>query len=154
LDYEKEIIRDFYAVRTDRSNRAFAKVNPDDLVKYFNAFNKTFSFLLSEKFTLKATYHISSNIGAVIGISIGDDNSRKQLTEDSQLQVLNFVKSKQIKKSDTLKILNEDKVKIYNESEFFIIKSNHFKDWTVRQAIKDAKEEISLFIKNLSPTDV
>ena len=33
-----------------------------------------------------------------------------------------------------------------------VIKSNYFKDWTVRQAIKDANEEIKIFTKEIATT--
>jgi hypothetical protein len=50
-------------------------------------------------------------------------------------------------------MLNEDKVKIYDDNIFYIIKSNYFKDWTERQAMKDANEEIGLLVKNLPGKD-
>jgi hypothetical protein len=51
--------------------------------------------------------------------------------------------------ADALNVLNEGKVKLYEENKIYIIKSNQFKDWTVRQAIKDAREEVNQFIKQL-----
>lgn len=152
LDYEKEIIREFYQVKVLRAEAHLSKVKGDDIDSYFTAFKETFSLILSKENSLNASYHISSNFGTVVCFSIVDKTETLHLKENRDLKILNFVKSKQLKKSDSLKILFEDKVKIYDKDKFYIIKSNQFKDWTVRQAIKDAKEEIELFINHLSPT--
>ena len=71
--------------------------------------------------------------------------------QDNALQVLQFVKNKQLNETD--KLLKEEKIKIYDPpSHFYLIKSNQFKDWTRRQAIKDAKEEIGELLSNLPDT--
>ena len=45
-------------------------------------------------------------------------------------------------------MLSEEKIKIYEDGCFYLVKSNYFKDWTVRQAINDANEEIGLIMKD------
>lgn len=152
LDYERELVKEFYQIRVQRAEAKQSKVKVEDIFSYYKAFKETFSLILSKENSLKASYHISSNVGTVICFSIVDNHESFQLKENHDLEILNFVKSKQIKKSDSLKILFEEKVKIYDNDKFYIIKSNQFKDWTIRQAIKDAKEEIELFINHLSPT--
>lgn len=149
LDYEKEIIREFYQVRVERAGKEQERVRQEDIQKYFNAFTDTFSLILASDNTLQANYHISPNIGAVICISIVSNHQQQSLTEDTNLHILNFVKAKQLQEAEALKILNEDKVKLYEKDRLYIIKSNYFKDWTVRQAIKDAREEIAQFMKHL-----
>jgi type I restriction-modification system DNA methylase subunit len=147
LDYEKEIIREFYQVNVDRANPELQIVTIKDIQEYFSTFTDTFSLVLSPKHSLTASYFISTNVGAVIKISIVDKEQSLKLKSDSNLQILNFVKSKQLTETD--KLLREEKVKIYEQKYFYIIKSNQFKDWTKRQAIKDAKEEIEMFVKHL-----
>ena len=149
LDYEKEIIKEFYQIRVQRAEAKQSKVKAEDILSYHKAFKETFSLILSKQNSLNASYHISSNFGTVICFSIVDKTETLHLKENRDLKILNFVKSNQLKKSDSLKILFEDKVKIYDKDKFYIIKSNQFKDWTVRQAIRDAKEEIELFINHL-----
>lgn len=90
-------------------------------------------------------------MGAVICFAIVSNKEATEPERNPNFEILNFVKSKQLRKSDSLKILFEEKVKIYDNDKFYIIKSNRFKDWTVRQAIRDAKEEMELFINQLSP---
>ena len=151
VEYEKEIIREFYDVRVKREGKKESIVRPGDIVQYFEAFKESYSLLLAKDKTLNATYHISKNMGAVICIAINEKSEEQTLERDTKLDILNLVKSKQFASSDSLKILFEEKVKIYDKerSKFYIIKSNQFKDWTVRQAMKDAKEEIDAFIKYL-----
>lgn len=154
VEYEKEIIREFYNVRVKREGKKESIVRSGDIARYFEAFKDAYSLLLAKDKTLNGTYHISPNMGAVICISIKEKSDERPLERNAELNILNLVKSKHLASADSLKVLFEEKVKIYNkeESKFYIIKSNQFKDWTVRQAIKDAKEEIDAFIKYLPIT--
>lgn len=146
-DYEKEIINEFYQVRVERANDKLKFVQPRDIQTYFEAFKESFELILSDNHTLNASYSISSNIGAIIKISIVEKTAGKNLERDNTLQVLQFVKNKQL--SETDKLLKEEKIKLYEPTHFYLIKSNQFKDWTKRQAFKDAKEEIDLLFSNL-----
>ena len=85
----------------------------------------------------------------MVCFTIVDEKDEYKPTEDKTLEILHFVKNKQITGADRDKILNEDKVQIYDNEFMYIIKSNQFKDWTVRQAMKDAKEEIGLLMSKL-----
>ena len=97
-----------------------------------------------------ASYQISPSIGAIICISIVNKISKNEVIyEDHDLSLLRLVKSNQLGKVDASKILYEEKVKIYDKDKFYIIKSNQFRDWTVRQAMRDAREEMELFLKQL-----
>lgn len=149
-DYEKEIINEFYQVKVSRASDKLKFVQPRDIQTYFEAFRESFELILSDNNTLNASYSISLNIGAIIKISIVEKASGKELEQDNTLQVLQFVKSKQL--SETDKLLKEEKIKLYEPTHFYIIKSNQFKDWTKRQAFKDAKEEIDLLFSNLPDT--
>ncbi|MDB5032679.1 N-6 DNA methylase [Mucilaginibacter sp.] len=149
LDYEKEIINEFYQIRVERANNSRSVANHKDIENYIANFKKTFSLILSDAHTLNFSYHISSNFGAIISASIVPVNKVSTIAVDENLKILNFVKSKQMQNADALNVLNEGKVKLYEENKIYIIKSNQFKDWTVRQAIKDAREEVSQFIKQL-----
>lgn len=151
--YEKEIIKEFYEVNVDREGVEASFVRAKDIERYYNSFKEAFSLILSDDNILNASYHISKNLGAVISFSIIEKNSGIEFKADTSLSILNFVKSKQMNAADSLKVLFEGKVKLYDNNHFYIIKSNQFKDWTVRQAIKDAKEEINLFINKLSLVD-
>lgn len=148
--YEKEIVKEFYDVKVNRANSISARLRIRDLEQYFEIFQDAFSLILSNENKLVARYNISSNLGAIIAFSIVSSNNQSEdLQLDSSMDLLHFVKSKQLTSSDSTKILFEEKVKIYNKDTFYIIKSNQFKDWTARQAMKDAKEEIGLFINQL-----
>ena len=149
IDYEKEIIKEFYAVNVERAIDSL--VRQKDIENYFSAFKETFLLMFHQDYSLNAVYSISANIGAIIKISIVNKKDECGLGQDNALQVLQFVKNKQLNETD--KLLKEEKIKIYDPpSHFYLIKSNQFKDWTRRQAIKDAKEEIGELLSNLPDT--
>lgn len=147
-EYEKEIIREFYQIKVERTGiKRF--VNQSDIKNYISKFSEVFELMLDDNSKLVASYRISANIGAIIRFTIVDSDRIQGPTEDNTLEVLNFVKKKQLQKADISKIINEDKVKLYEDKFFYLIKSNLFKDWTIRQATKDAKEELGLMLSNL-----
>lgn len=151
VDYEKEIIREFYDVRVNRAGKEQSRLRPGDMQTYFESFKDAYSLMLANEKTLNATYHISRNMGAVICFSIAEKSQEQAVARDANLDILHLVKKKQLSSADSLNVLFEQKVKRYDKEQgkFYIIKSNHFKDWTVRQAMKDAKEEIHSFIHHL-----
>lgn len=146
-DYEKEIINEFYQIKVERASDKLKFVQLKDIKVYFEAFKESFELILSTNHTLNASYYISPNIGAIVKFSIVERNSEKKLEQDNTLQILKFVKNKQLNETD--KLLREEKIKLYEHTHFYLIKSNQFKDWTKRQAYKDAKEEIDLLFSNL-----
>jgi len=149
LEYEKEMIREFYQVNVEREGEI---VRQDDLQQYVDKFRNVFSFILAEHLALNVTYRISSNLGAYVGFTIVKKEEmipEVKLDRTTDRQLLDIVKQKQLSQTLFSRRLNEDKVKIYNENKFFIIKSNYFKDWTVRQAMNDANEEIGLIMQDL-----
>ncbi|ASB50342.1 HsdM family class I SAM-dependent methyltransferase [Alkalitalea saponilacus] len=150
-DYEKEIINEFYQIKVERASDKLRVVQQKDIQAYFEAFKESFELILSPNRTLNASFYISSNIGAIIKISIIEKTFAKGLEQDNTLQVLHFVKNKQL--NETEKLLREEKIKLYEPTHFYLIKSNQFKDWTRRQAYKDAKEEIDLLFSNLPDTN-
>ncbi|CAD5283214.1 MULTISPECIES: class I SAM-dependent DNA methyltransferase [unclassified Imperialibacter] len=154
VDYEKEIIREFYDVRVNRAGKKESLVRFNDLLAFFESFKDAYSLMLADDRTLNASYHLSTNMGAVICFSIVERSEEQALEKDTTLDILHLVKNKQLSNTDSLKVLFEEKVKIYDKEQgkFYIIKSNQFKDWTVRQAMKDAKEEIDAFIRYLPTT--
>ncbi len=148
--YEKEIIKEFYQINVERAFEKLKFVQPKDFKEYFQTFKETFELVLSPNHTLNASFSISQNIGAIIKISIEKKTAEKALEQDNTMQVLQFVKNRQLTETD--KLLKEEKVKLYESTHFYLIKSNQFKDWTIRQALKDAKEEIDLLFSKLPET--
>jgi len=124
------------------------EVKFDDLQEYVDKFRDVFSFILDETLTLNAEYYIQ-NIGTVVSFSIVSKENFVKKVKKSKLNILDIVKRSQLKKSYLSKAIKEEKVKIYTEENFNIIKSKYFKDWTVRQAMKDANEEIGLIVRKL-----
>ncbi len=149
LDFEKEIIREFYQINVERKNEL---VNPTDIKIYVEQFRESYQLMIKENLRLQASYLISQNIGSVIKFDIIDKqnyNSKIVKGAFSQKKVLQLIKNKQIENEIFEGYINEEKVKIYDNKSFYIIKSNQFKDWTKRQAMDDAKEEIHEILKKL-----
>jgi hypothetical protein len=149
LEFEKEMIREFYQVHVEREGDV---VTPDDLQYYVDKFRDVFSFILADHLALNASYRISSNLGAYLSFTIvPQTNMIPEIQGDKTeaRQLLDIVKNQQLSQTLFSHRLNEDKVKIYTDTTFFIIKSNYFKDWTMRQAMLDANEEIGLIMKEL-----
>lgn len=152
-EYEKEIIREFYQINVERTEKNEKFVRSSDIENYSKKFAEVFSLMLEENSKLVATKYHTANVGTAICFTIINQNDESSLEEDKTLEILHFVKKKQIGQADVSKILNEEKIKIYDGKFIYIIKSNLFKDWTTRQAIKDANEEIGLLLSQLPATN-
>jgi hypothetical protein len=147
VDSEKEMIREFYEVNiADKGNK---EVTKPDLENYIKTFKEVFETVLNHDLVLQAKYRISPNLGAAVSFEIVKKDAVVKIKEDKNLDFLNLVKQKQVKEEEMTKILSEEKVKIYYNDKFYIIKSKLFKDWTKRQAKLDAQEEVGLMLKQL-----
>jgi hypothetical protein len=146
LEFEKEIIREFYQINVERRKDV---VKENDIHNYVNRFRQNFKLVLDPVYDLNAFYYLSHHIGAAVCFQIVKKEDFIPGIARKEIKILNIVKKSQLQQSFTARVINEDKVKIYDENKFYIIKSNYFKDWTARQAIRDANEEIGLLFKNL-----
>lgn len=151
-EYEKEIIREFYQTNVERTEKN-SVVRDTDIEKYIEKFASLFENMLVDNTKLYTSYKISPNVGAIVCFRLTNDKEFQKPIINNSLQILNFVKRQQLKEADISKILNEDKVKIYDDKSLYVIKSNLFKDWTIRQAIKDANEELSQLLSKLPDND-
>jgi hypothetical protein len=66
------------------------------------------------------TFRISANIGAIIRFTIVASDKIQEPSEDNTLEILNFVKKKQLQKADISKIINEDKVNFMRINSSFL----------------------------------
>ncbi len=146
LDFEKEIIREFYQVNVERKKHP---VKVEDLQNYLDRFRENFALVLDKKYRVNARYRISPHIGAALCIQLVEKDAYIPEVVRDNVSLLDIVKQQQLGQSFTSRMLNEDKVKIYEKDRFYIVKSRYFKDWTPWQAIKDANEEIGLLFKHL-----
>ncbi len=146
LEFEREIIREFYQINVERKKDT---VKPPDVQGYIDTFRGNFDLVLDPKYRINAVYTISPHMGAVVCFQIVEKADFLPNASPGDINLLNMVKKTQLQQCFTSRMLNEDKVKIYDHHLFYIIKSNYFKDWTRRQAGKDANEEIGLLFKNL-----
>lgn len=149
LEFEKEMIRDFYQVNIDKKNQI---VRYNDIQIYVDKFRENYQLVLKKDLTINASFLFSLNIGTILKFDIVKKKffkSKVQQGNLSQRKILNLVKEKQIQHEMLNGYINEDKVKLYDDLSFYLIKSNQHKDWTRRRAIEDANEEIHFFISKL-----
>ncbi len=151
-EYEKQRIRDFFNIKK-RRYRAVPIVNKIDFNRYSCRFREVFKFILRDDKFLNIEAFYSPTVGAGIVFSIVDISLANEdilIKRDSDLAkiIINITK-RQLKKSEKEKLLKQDKLKLYGENNFTILKSNYYDDWTETEAIKDANEEIELFVRSL-----
>ena len=148
LTFEKELIREFYQVNVERKNE---DATPNDLQIYADKFRTMYQRVLKNDIKLNA-YYKSSYLGMVLYfkiVPVGEYKKQISLGDIQDKKLLTYIKNKQLQNRVKTNMLNEDKVKIYEENEFFIIKSKYLKDWTLYQAIEDANEEIHELLNKL-----
>ncbi len=149
LEFEKEAIREFYQINVEKKNKL---VDRTEIQTYVDKFREVYQLVMKDNLRLNASSIISTNIGTVVKFAVVYDNEFEPevtFNDFDSRKVLQLVKEKQIQQEMLSGYINEDKVKIYNDKSFYIIKSNQFKDWTKRQAMEDANEEVQAILKKL-----
>jgi hypothetical protein len=149
LEFEKEIIREFYQINIERKNTLVKKT---DIQIYVSKFRESYQLMMKDDLRLNASFILSSNIGVILKFEIvSTTNFIENLTLGKSIdrQVLQLVKEKQLEEEQLKGYIYEEKVKFYKGESFYIVKSNQFKDWTKKQAMDDAREEIYEMIKKL-----
>ncbi len=149
LEFEKDIIREFYQINVERKND---NVKLADIKTYINKFREVYQLMVKDDLRLNASFIKSNNIGTIIKFDIVNEKSFTPEVKQGgfeQKKVLQLVKDYHIQQEMLNGYINEEKVKIYDDKSFYIIKSNQFKDWTKRQATEDANEETREMMKKM-----
>lgn len=147
LEFEKETVREFYDIHVNRKD---AQVREQDLVEYTQKFKSVFELMLADPLTLCCEYKISRQFGAFVCFKIVEKGSNVIAIKRSNMEdetVFHTIKQAQLVEAFGSNRLNELPTRIYTPEHFFLIKSHFFKDWTVRQAIEDANEEVKIMIQ-------
>lgn len=149
-DYEKAVVNEFFEINYNKKD---AKVSQADILSYGEKFSSIFSLMLKNDTPILVDTSISINLGAVVAFTL--NNKGNENIKDKSIDVLQVVKRIQTNNSYFSSILSEEKVKYYDKTinRFYIVKSNRFRDWTERQAIEDANEEIRDIINYLKRND-
>ncbi len=151
-DFEKQRIRDFYFVNERRCGGS-ELVGESDFSKYVSRFRNVFDFILKEDKFLNAEAYYSTNLGAGLKFTLVDNKSKKTQVDvsisESLRQTIRSISMETLGGEKEKALLKQDKVKLYDDESFTIIKSNNIKDWTETAAINDANEEIGLFVQSL-----
>lgn len=144
---DKLLIKDFYLNNYFRKNDDVKKT---DLQLYVDAFRAIFNFILNESKYLNAKYKIGYDFGAILCFEIVDIKfAKEEVYENLQIDYFEIIKRKTISDHISSFFLKENKVKIYDKNRFYIFKTTKFSEWTEKKAVNDAKEEISVIMKDL-----
>ncbi len=152
LDFEKETVREFYDIHVHRKD---AHANEQDLAAYAQKFKSVFELMLAEHLTLCCEYKISRQFGAFVCFKIVENGSNIPALKKSSMEdeaIFHAIKQAQLEDAFGSNRLNELPTRVYTSERFFLIKSNFFKDWTIRQAIEDANEEVKIMIQETQTT--
>jgi len=152
LDFEKETIREFYDIHVHRKD---VHATEQDLAAYAQKFKSVFELMLAEHLTLCCEYKISHQFGAFVCFKIVEKGSNVPAIKKSSIEdeaVFHAIKQAQLEDAFGSNRLNELPTRVYTSERFFLIKSNFFKDWTIRQAIEDANEEVKTMIQETQTT--
>jgi hypothetical protein len=150
-EFEKQKIRDFFKIK-ERENSKQDQVNDSDLKDYIEGFKNTFSFILKDDKFVAAKAFRASTLGAAVVFTLEDKKIRNDVVIQPAPDIVNVIKQikkRQLSTTEKTNLLKQDKIKFYTENSFCIVKSNNFIDWTKSTAIKDANEEVALFIQSL-----
>ncbi|MBK8566082.1 MAG: hypothetical protein IPN76_22750 [Saprospiraceae bacterium] len=144
---KKKPFREFYDIHVHRKD---AQVTERDLEAYAQKFKSVFELMLAEHLTLCCEYKVSRQFGAFVCFRIVEKGSKVAAIKRSSIEdstVFHAIKQTQLEDAYGSNRLNELPTRIYTSECFYLIKSHFFKDWTVRQAIADANEEVKTMIQ-------
>jgi hypothetical protein len=145
--YEKMQISDYYNLQNRRRR---SLVTEKDFDEYIGEFQNSFSFLIKEGYTLNTEDYICDFLGALIKFSFSKEKVMPQHNRSKSLKkLIEIIQRDKLRIVDIKSMLEEKKVKIYNENRLIIYKSNHLRDWTRTEAMNDVKEEIGVIYNHL-----
>ncbi len=145
--YEKMQILDYHKLQNRRRS---SSVTEEDFDEYIDEFQDSFSFLIKEGYTLNAECYTSDFLGALIKFSFSKEKKTPQHNLSKSLKkLIDITQKDKLMEIDIKSILKEKKEKIYDENSLIIYKSNHLRDWTRTEAMKDVREEIRVIYSHL-----
>jgi hypothetical protein len=145
--YEKMQILDYYKLQNRRRK---SLVTGEDFDEYIDEFQDSFIFLIKEGYALNAECYTSDFLGALIKFSFSKEKKTTQHNLSKSLKkLIDITQRDKLMEIDIKSILEEKKVKIYDENSIIIYKSNHLRDWTRTEAMNDVKEEIGVVYSHL-----
>jgi len=145
--YEKIQILDYYKLQNRRRE---SLVKEEDFDEYIAEFQDSFSFLIKEGYRLNAECYTSDFLGALIKFNFSKEKEMSQHDRSKSLKkLIEIIQRYELIKVNIKSMLEEKKVKIYDENSLIIYKSNHLRDWTRTEAMNDVKEEIGVIYSHL-----
>ncbi len=147
LDYKDyRTIEDFYEV----CNRKSKMVKKSDIELYIDEFKKGYAPFIEQNKFLIFKFYFSEFIGSILKLTISDkEDIPFEFVRSNYDKFLGVILKYQISQDSQDMLISESKKKFYDKNDFYIFKSNNFKDWTQSKAIDDVSEEIGLIYSKL-----
>jgi hypothetical protein len=144
--YERQQIRDYYKLQKRKRKNL---VNEKDMNEYVNEFVDSFSPFMEEGYVLNAECYICDFLGSLVKFNFSNEKTENNFKSSDLKKLLGIIQYAKIEEIDQKNILQERKIRIYDNNLLYLYKSNHLKDWTRIEALDDVKRELGIIYKNL-----
>ncbi len=124
-------------------------VTDDEISEYCKEFSETFHPFLKDELHINAAFYVSDFFGTMVEFTISKTKFKIVLSDERLKPFIRIIEQNQVRTYDRTKIFKEEKNTFYDAERLYIYKSNRPKDWTRFMAIKDANEEIGLFLQKV-----
>jgi len=124
-------------------------VTGDEISEYCKEFGETFHPFLRDELCINAAYYVSGFFGTMVEFTISKTKCKIVLSDERLKPFIHIIEQNQVRAYDRTKIFKEEKNAFYDAERLYIYKSNRPKDWTRFMAIKDANEEVGLFLQKV-----
>jgi type I restriction-modification system DNA methylase subunit len=122
-------------------------VTGQEISEYCKEFSETFHPFLKDDLYVNAAFYISDFFGTMVQFTISKIQSQIVSSDEKLKPFIRIIEQNQVRTYDRTRIFKEEKNTFYDAERLYIYKSNRPKDWTRFMAIKDANEEIGLFLQ-------
>jgi type I restriction-modification system DNA methylase subunit len=124
-------------------------VKGDEISEYCKEFSETFHPFLKDDLCINAAFYISDFFGTMVQFTISETKCQIVSSDEKLKPFIRIIEQNQVKTYDRTRIFKEEKSTFYDAEKLYVYKSNRSKDWTRFMAIKDANEEIGLFLQKV-----
>jgi type I restriction-modification system DNA methylase subunit len=124
-------------------------VSGDEISEYCKEFSETFHPFLKDDLCINAAFYVSDFFGTMVEFTISKTKCQIVLSDEKLKPFIRIIEQNQVRTYDRTRIFKEEKNTFYDAERLYIYKSNRPKDWTRFMAIKDANEEIGLFLQKV-----
>lgn len=144
--YERQQIKDYYKLQKRKRKNL---VDRDDMKEYVDEFVDAFSPIIEVGSVLNPECYICDFLGSLVKFKFSNKRTGIKFESSDLKKLLGIIQYARIEKIDQKNILEEKKIRIYDNNILYLYKSNHLKDWTRIEALDDVKREFGIIYEKL-----